>query len=337
MPSHSSSPTRRLRDDDGHVSTISSMSYETTSSVSNSTNYAECSRQEMSLDKAELLRVINAYRSEHGAGPLRWSSTCARRAQARANHHAGPATDYGENLARSTDPCWGDASAAGIAAIHHWQKEEARYRYDKPGLTSKTNRFTNNVWKLTTDVGFGMGRAKYKGVLTFFVVAYFFPKGNEPSDFARNVLRKGSVYDGDEHMVRLAAEARAEASAPPLYVRVSTISTEVREVCSANGRFCFEILPDRNIVVREGKSVRWESGSRPTQQPPVSSPFRLVLQKNGDLVAYDASSRAFWSSDTANCGPAPYTLSMQDDGHCVLYDGGWVPRWATSANLKKGT
>lgn len=73
------------------------------------------------------------------------------------------------------------------------QKEEERYRYDKPGKTSKTSRFTNNVWKLTTDVGFGMGKAKYKGVLTFFVVAYFFPKGNEPTDFARNVLRKGSV------------------------------------------------------------------------------------------------------------------------------------------------
>ena len=73
------------------------------------------------------------------------------------------------------------------------QKEEKRYNYDEPGMTSKTSRFTNNVWKLTTDVGFGMGKAKYKGVMTYFVVAFFFPKGNEPSDFARNVLRKGSV------------------------------------------------------------------------------------------------------------------------------------------------
>lgn len=150
-------------------------------------------------------------------------------------------------------------------------------------------------------------------------------------------LKKCSkVYDGDEHMVKLAADTRTEDASPPLYVRVSTTNTEVKDLRSANGRFCFEILPDRNIVVRQGNNITWESGSRPTQQPPVSSPFRLVLQKNGDLVAYDSSSRAFWSSNTAKCGPTPYTLTMQDDGHCVLYDGSWVPRWATSAILKKG-
>lgn len=73
------------------------------------------------------------------------------------------------------------------------QKEEKRYKYHRPGPVPKTNRFTNNVWKLTTEVGFGVGKAKYKGVLMYFVVAYFFPKGNDPADYARNVLPKGSV------------------------------------------------------------------------------------------------------------------------------------------------
>lgn len=158
------------------------------------------------------------------------------------------------------------------------------------------------------------------------------------------------VYDGDDNMVQLAAEtsvtrtrpgassapskARTPAAAPaelPIFVRVNTVNTEVKHLRSADKRFHFQMLPDRDIIVRQAEKTIWHSGSRSSHQPPVSSPFRLVLQKNGDLVAYDSSSRAFWSTETANCGPSPYTLTMQDDGHCVLYDGGWVPLWATNA------
>lgn len=212
------------------------------------------------------------------------------------------------------------------------QKEEVGYDYTKPGLSSNTDHFTNNVWKLTTHVGFGVSRAMYKGKSTQWVVAYFFPKGNQSGDFARNVLPRGSVYDGDDNMVRLAIDDTRSASpgsTPPSFVRVTTVNTEVRSLRSKNGKFRFQVLPDRNIVVRQAERIIWTSGSRSSRQPAVSSPFRLVLQKNGDLVAYDSSSRAFWSSETANCGPAPYTLTLKDDGNCVLFDGRWVARWAT--------
>lgn len=170
-----------------------------------------------------------------------------------------------------------------------------------------------------------------------WVVAFFYPKGNQAGDFARNVLPLGSVYDGDDNMVRLAVDDSRPSSAggtpagstPPAFVRVTTVNTEVKSLRSENGKFRFQVLPDRNIVVRKSEKVIWTSGSRASRQPAVSSPFRLVLQKNGDLVAYDSSSRAFWSSETANCGPAPYTLTLKDDGNCVLFDGRWVARWAT--------
>lgn len=217
--------------------------------------------------------------------------------------------------------------------VFETQKEEAGYDYTKPGLSSNTDHFTNNVWKLTTHVGFGVSRAMYKGKSTVWVVAYFFPKGNQAGDFARNVLPRGSVYDGDNNMVRLAIDdtrsASPGSSTPPSFVRVTTVTTEIKSLRSKNGRFRFQVLPDRNIVVRQAERIIWTSGSRSSRQPVVSSPFRLVLQKNGDLVAYDSSSRAFWSSDTANCGPAPYTLTLKDDGNCVLFDGRWVARWAT--------
>lgn len=142
------------------------------------------------------------------------------------------------------------------------------------------------------------------------------------------------VNGDDGKAVKLDITAPLATSATPLFVRVTTVSTEVKILRSPDGRFHFEMLPDRNIVVRLAKELLWESGSRSRRQPPISGPFRLLLQENGDLVAYDDSSRVFWSAGTANCGPAPYTLTMQDDGHCVLYDGGGVSRWATNSRRK---
>lgn len=139
------------------------------------------------------------------------------------------------------------------------------------------------------------------------------------------------VYDGDDNMVKLAAPVPRNASVrtTPHCVRVTTVNTEVRDLRSPDGRFLFQLLPNRNIVVSKKSKLVWESGSK--SRHPVSAPFRLVLQKNGDMVAYDSSSRAFWSTDTANCGPGPFTLAMRDDGYCVLYDGGWKALWATNS------
>lgn len=73
------------------------------------------------------------------------------------------------------------------------QREETRYDYDKPGLSSSTNRFTANVWRHTTHVGFGVGKAIYKGKKSYYVAAYFFPKGNLPGEYSCNVLPKETV------------------------------------------------------------------------------------------------------------------------------------------------
>lgn len=75
------------------------------------------------------------------------------------------------------------------------QREEPRYNYETPGSSSNTDRFTANVWKQTTLVGFGVGTSKNKGKRTYYVVAYFFPRGNQPGEFGRNVLPKGTVSD----------------------------------------------------------------------------------------------------------------------------------------------
>lgn len=42
-------------------------------------------------------------------------------------------------------------------------------------------------------MGFGVGKARIKDKTSYYVVAYFFPRGNLPGEFDRNVLPKGSV------------------------------------------------------------------------------------------------------------------------------------------------
>lgn len=120
-------------------------------------------------------------------------------------------------------------------------------------------------------------------------------------------------------------------SLPPAFVRVTTVNSEVNVLRSPNGKFRFQVLPDRNVIVRKAEQIVWKSGSKASRQPPVSAPFRLVLQRNGDLVGYDSAARVFWTTETANCGPPPYTLTLQDDGQCVLFDGRGVAKWATDS------
>lgn len=125
-------------------------------------------------------------------------------------------------------------------------------------------------------------------------------------------------------------ERYADDETTPALMRVDTVTRDVGELRSANGRFRFGLLPDSNIVVRDRRKVIWESRSSLTREPPETRPFRLVLKSSGDLVAFDGHKIPFWSSGTAKCGPRPFRLLMQDDGHCVLYDGAWRAHWATS-------
>lgn len=78
-------------------------------------------RQDPVLDEVAVLRVINEYRCQFGAPPLRWSRTCAREAQKRASHRSVSTAEFGENLARSTSLAWHDPTAACVGSLHRWQ------------------------------------------------------------------------------------------------------------------------------------------------------------------------------------------------------------------------
>lgn len=137
----------------------------------------------------------------------------------------------------------------------------------------------------------------------------------------------------DQHyIVRRAPGVEVEfpTDVPPTFVRVDSTSAEIKELKSADGRFRFLMQEDRNIVVLQGDRILWDSGSQDSTDAPAGSASSLVLQTDGNLIAFDSESNIFWSSGSTGCGRSPYRLTMQDDGHCVLYDGDWKARWATT-------
>jgi hypothetical protein len=75
-------------------------------------------------------------------------------------------------------------------------------------------------------------------------------------------------------------------------------------------------------VLKSGQSI-----SDPTGQ------YRLTMQSDGNLVAYNGSNQATWASNTS--GNAGATAVMQGDGNLVVYSAANAPLWAsnTSGNV----
>src|SRR4051794_12515515 len=92
--------------------------------------------------------------------------------------------------------------------------------------------------------------------------------------------------------------------------------------------FEFNFTLDGNLeLVSSARGVLWESGTRGR------GAGILSMQRDGDLVIYDAKrSRAIWSSGTKG-NPGAY-LAVQDDGNVVIYADGRKPVWSTGTAIR---
>jgi len=131
----------------------------------------------------------NRVRAKHCASPLAWSPKLAQAAQRWANalrdkgcafgHSNG---SYGENLAAGTtgllDP---------EATVKMWYDEIAQYKFPDGGFAMQTGRFTQVVWRGTTEVG--CGRSQCKGMDIW--VCEYDPPGNWEGQYRDNVRPLG--------------------------------------------------------------------------------------------------------------------------------------------------
>ena len=135
----------------------------------------------------------NRFRVIHHSPPLKWSDRLAVEAQKLAYSMAIKGTiqlpelaQFGENRAKLSAVAF-NCELAGEEATKIWYDQGANYSYADPRLNSKTDSFTQVVWRDTREMG--MGCAQRKGTLTneIFVVALYYPSGNNPRSLRDNV------------------------------------------------------------------------------------------------------------------------------------------------------
>jgi hypothetical protein len=83
---------------------------------------------------------------------------------------------------------------------------------------------------------------------------------------------------------------------------------------SCDGRFTLAMQGDGNVVLYQGGTPLWHTGTNGT------AGHSLQMQGDGNLVLYTAGGVALWHTFTFGHGGA--SLAVQDDGNMVLYQGG---------------
>ena len=93
-------------------------------------------------------------------------------------------------------------------------------------------------------------------------------------------------------------------------------------ITSASGRYRFIYQGDGNLVLYDGGTPLWASG---TDGRPVGV---CIMQGDGNLVIYARGGQPIWDSVTWQHPGS--RLVVQDDGNLVIYRPDGTPVWATN-------
>ncbi|XP_065651808.1 uncharacterized protein LOC100209399 isoform X2 [Hydra vulgaris] len=176
--------------------------------------------------KKDVLDQHNKYRRNHGVPELKWSYLLEGNAHKWAKKclksllfDYDEQTQEGENIAVMKD-----IEVSGTTVVDYWYKEMNSYDFSNDGLAQKTGCFTQLIWKSTIKVG--VARVSTSNG-TQFIVARYFPPGNNLRKVSQNVLpptiRHMSIsrYDGDDR--RLSMRPNLAVISPDSPVNVSSL------------------------------------------------------------------------------------------------------------------
>ncbi|XP_015908513.1 Golgi-associated plant pathogenesis-related protein 1 isoform X2 [Parasteatoda tepidariorum] len=147
---------------------------------------------ELEAFKRDTFNAHNNYRTMHGCPPLLMSDELSDIAQSWAAKLAEKGfLQYSENPGLGENISLVDLekpSRKGEQIVKEWYKEINNYNYSKPGWKRGAYRFSQLLWKSTTEIGVGV--AKIPGQNKAYVVVNYRPAGNNnmPGEFERNVL-----------------------------------------------------------------------------------------------------------------------------------------------------
>ena len=90
---------------------------------------------------------------------------------------------------------------------------------------------------------------------------------------------------------------------------------------SCDGRFKLILQGDGNLVLYEGGTALWASGTAG------KASANAIMQGDGNFVIYDTAGSPLWSSGTAGNNGAH--LTVQNDGNTVIFSSGGATLWST--------
>lgn len=156
--------------------------------------------------KRETFNAHNNYRTMHGCPPLVMCEELSAIAQSWAEKLAEKGfLQYSENPGLGENISLVDLeqpTRKGEQIVKEWYKEINNYNYSKPGWKRGAYRFSQLLWKSTTEIGVGV--AKIPGQNKAYVVVNYRPAGNNnmPGEFERNVLppQKKKIADDNANI-----------------------------------------------------------------------------------------------------------------------------------------
>lgn len=148
----------------------------------------------------EALKTHNKYRKTHGVPDMSLSRDLSNQAKAYAqkianmgqllhSSRAERGESVGENLAYACSS--NGTPLTGESATKMWYDEVCKpgYRFPDGGFSSGTGHFTQVVWKDSTKLGIGQGKATQNGMPCIYVVGRYEIAGNMMGEFRDQVLR----------------------------------------------------------------------------------------------------------------------------------------------------
>jgi peptidoglycan hydrolase-like protein with peptidoglycan-binding domain len=97
-----------------------------------------------------------------------------------------------------------------------------------------------------------------------------------------------------------------------------------QSVRSCDGRFELKFQSDGNLVIYQGGSALWGSGTNG------AGGDRVIMQEDGNLVIYKSTGQAVWASGTSGSSNHHANLAVQNDGNVVIYRTGGGVAWASN-------
>jgi hypothetical protein len=110
---------------------------------------------------------------------------------------------------------------------------------------------------------------------------------------------------------------------------------------SSNQECHLNMQEDGNLVVYKKSGTELQPFWASNTQSHGTSPYKLAMQNDGNLVIRDNTMQSIWASNTTGMGSAPYRLVVQNDCNLVIFGGRdtvrQFPNFCGNGNVGDGT